>query len=275
MIKLKDIYKGITNCSIGGGAFDLDDVDEWLNDKKIYSSYKGKSESKKDLTLVNFDLKRNDVFKLGYSVKSQLGSPATILNSSKNTDFKYRIKGLLPEHINSINKINTRTKLLDRINAIYGYGGEIEFDSVVSSVFEKNLRMIDMVLPEALGELLLESYKLSEKKLSILFNESTVYNDGKLAMKKMTDFLLASSLGMFPGTPWDGKYTANGGIIIVSMDSNVYVLDFIYFREELEKYLIEQTKLDSPSSTRFQMIELFEERGEIFFTLNLQIRYIV
>lgn len=270
----KAIYEGITNAKIGGGAFHLDDVNKWLIEKNIYSNYKGKSGSKEDITLINLDLTRNDTFKLGYSVKSQLGSPATILNASKKTDFRYKVKGLTTEDIGKINQINTRTKLIDRLNAIYKLGGTIEYDSVVSNVFKKNLQMIDMALPEALGEVLINSYKNSEKNLLNLFKESTIYKDETIAMKKMKDFLLASSLGMFPGKEWDGKFTADGGIIIVSLDSNIYVLDMVYFKEELEKYLVTNTKLDSPSSTRYKMLELFNEDGEIFFTLNLQVRYI-
>lgn len=268
------IFKGITNCGVGGGAFKLDDVDQWLRNRNIYSTYKGKSENKQDLSLINLDLRRDDSFKLGYSVKSQLGSPATILNASSQTNFKYKIKGLKVHELEQINQINTRTKLIDRLNKIYELGGIIEFDSVSSEVFEKNLKMIDMSLPKALGEILLNSYKTSEKNLLNLFKASTIYEDEMIAIKKMKDFLLASSLGMFPGTIWNGEFSADGGLVIISLNSNVYILDLVYYRKEVESYLISNTKLDSPSSKRYSMLELYEENDEIYFTLNLQVRYI-
>lgn len=268
------IFKGITNSGVGGGAFKLDDVDQWLRNINIYSTYKGKSGNKQDLSLINLDLRREDSFKLGYSVKSQLGSPATILNASSQTNFKYKIKGLNVHELEQVNEINTRTKLIDRLSKIYELGGIIEFDSVTSEVFEKNLRMIDMSLPKALGEILLNSYKTSEKNLLNLFKASTIYEDEMIAIKKMKDFLLACSLGMFPGTIWNGEFSADGGLVIISLDSNVYILDLVYYRKEVENYLIYNTKLDSPSSKRYSMLELYEENNEIYFTLNLQVRYI-
>ena len=95
-----------------------------------------------------------------------------------------------------------------------------------------------------------------------------------IAIKKMKDFLLSCSLGMFPGAIWNGEFSADGGLVIISLDSNVYILDLVYYRKELENYLIYNTKLDSPSSKRYSMLELYEENNEIYFTLNLQVRYI-
>ena len=78
---------------------------------------------------------------------------------------------------------------------------------------------------------------------------------------------------MFPSIKWDGNYTANGGLIVVSYDSNIYVLDMIYYSNQLKEYLINETKLDSPSSTRYDMLNLKIKDNRIYFTLNLQIRY--
>ena len=36
---------------------------------------------------------------------------------------------------------------------------------------------------------------------------------------------------------------------------------------------MKETKLDTPSSKRYDMLNLIKENGEIIFTLNLQIRY--
>lgn len=112
------IFKGITNSGVGGGAFKLDDVDQWLRNRNIYSTYKGKSGNKQDLSLINLDLRREDSFKLGYSVKSQLGSPATILNASSQTNFKYKIKGLNVHELEQVNEINTIKDEYQEINHI-------------------------------------------------------------------------------------------------------------------------------------------------------------
>lgn len=281
-IKIEDIefFKNVLFKSIitlggnGEGSFEIKSIDKWLCKNSInISNFKASSQLKEDINLLNFDVRTNKKYNLGYSIKSQLGSPATILNASNHTNFRYKVKGLNTEQINEINSINTRTKLKDRIEKIYSYRGKIFFDKVISETFETNLKMIDMLLPEALAECLIKSYEKGEKDLKKLFENSSVYSNLNISIKKLEDFLTAVSFGMFPSEQWDGRYSANGGLIIVTMNSEVYVLDMVYFYNEVKKYLINETKLDSPSSSRYDMLRLEEQEGEIYFTLNLQVRY--
>ena len=46
-----------------------------------------------------------------------------------------------------------------------------------------------------------------------------------------------------------------------------------YLEKYIRKYILNNTKLESPSSTRYNMLNIFEEDGEYYFTLNLQVRY--
>lgn len=79
---------------------------------------------------------------------------------------------------------------------------------------------------------------------------------------------------MVPSKLWNGYNIVNGGIIIVSNNEEIYVLDLVYYPEVVNRYLIKETKLDSPSSTRYNMLNLKKDENGIYFTLNLQIRYI-
>lgn len=119
---------------------------------------------------------------------------------------------------------------------------------MVSSTFKSNLEFIDTNFPQALAEVLLESYRTGNKQLASLFSQSTIFSNPTLSQYKLKAFLRAVSLGMFPSLPWDGQYAAKGGILIVSKDSNIYLLDNIYHEEEVQNYLLHETKLDSPSS---------------------------
>ena len=92
--------------------------------------------------------------------------------------------------------------------------------------------------------------------------------------KKIGDFLLAVTLGMMPGVIWNGEYDVTGGIILVENDGKILVLDAIYYKEYLVKYLIKNTKLESPSSSRYKMFDIYPDKGENYFNLNLQIRFI-
>jgi len=51
------------------------------------------------------------------------------------------------------------------------------------------------------------------------------------------------------------------------------LLDLIYRRNIVDKYLIDNIKLDSPSSSRYGMFDIYKENGKYFFKLNLQIRF--
>ena len=132
--------------------------------------------------------------------------------------------------------------------------------------------MVDSLLPELLGEILLRSYSENQKDLKKLFLKPTFLGQ-KIAEKKIGDFLLAISFGMFPSIEWDGYYTVTGGILIVMKNGDVYNLDLNYYKKEVVDYLMKETKLDTPSSKRYDMLNLIKENGEIIFTLNLQIRY--
>ena len=253
-------------------AFEIKDVTEWLEHHNI-KGIKGKSTSKADIFLDNFDNILNDTYKIGYSIKSKLGQPATILNASKQTNFKYIVSGLEKKDIIEINSIDSKKKLKERIKTIQEKGGEIKFDQITSTTFKENLEHIDMSLPTALGEILLNSYKDDEKNLKTLFENSPIYPRRELAITKLENFLLAISFGMRPSEKWEGEYEANGGILIVNKDSNIYTLDMIYHPKEVKQFLVSQTKLDSPDPNRYNILILKEENGEIYFNLNLQIRY--
>lgn len=264
---LKNILEHIKNTK--ETTFEIKELNELF---KYFNKIKGSSNIKEDVVLINFDNIQKIIAELGYSIKSKLGRPATILNSSKHTNFVYKIKNFDEKNIEIINNINTKSKLLDRIKKIKELGGKIEFLNIESKQFEENLKMIDSLLPLILGEVLLKSYIENEKDLKLLFQSNSLYGQ-KIVEKKMGDFLEAISFGMFPGEAWNGFNSVKGGIILVTLDGNVYILDLIYNREEVIKYLINETKLDTPSSSRYNMLNLKKVGNDILFTLNLQVRY--
>ena len=106
-----------------------------------------------------------------------------------------------------------------------------------------------------------------------MFLKYNEFTDETFALKKLGDFLEAISFGFFPSVKWNGVNDVNGGLIVVKKDGKVVILDLVYFRQNVINYLIEETKLDSPSSSRYHMLDLYIENGKIYFKLNLQIRY--
>lgn len=266
----------------GKGSFPIQEMKYILEKLTEGNKIKSSSTSKEDISAKLKDNKLNTIVnKVGYSIKSSLGSPATLLNASSNTDFRYIVKGLSENDIEEINNINTRTKLLDRLKYMKNKNAEITFDKVISNTMNQNLQMIDSKLPEILADLLITSYETSEKKIENLVHYVSKNNalnyDGNTELyykKKIGDFLLAITLGMMPGKIWNGEYDVTGGIILVENDGKILVLDAIYYKEYLVKYLIKNTKLESPSSSRYKMFDIYPDKGEEYFNLNLQIRFI-
>lgn len=269
----KVLIEEITKANGNNGAFTIPSISEFLEGFSKNNVFKTGSQVKDDVELVVLDSRKEKITKLSYSIKSSLGSPATILNSSSNTNFKYKVDNLKASQIHLINEINTTKKLLDRINKISELGGVISFDSIPSESFRYNLEMVDSNMPQYLGNALLYSYQKNNKDLKTIFINSNNFSDKTMALKKLGDLINAISFGFFPGHKWDGINTVTGGLLIIKENGEVCVIDLVYYKEEVQKYLINESKLDSPSSTRYKMLDLFEENNNIYFTLNLQIRY--
>jgi len=78
---------------------------------------------------------------------------------------------------------------------------------------------------------------------------------------------------MKPSDVWNGYYDANGGYIIVREDGDI-VCYHIYNKNEFEDYLLNNTKLDTPSSTRHRFGTLYKDtNNNLLIKLNLQIRF--
>ncbi len=90
---------------------------------------------------------------------------------------------------------------------------------------------------------------------------------------KVKQFLLAFALGMTAAKPWQGKFNANGGYIVVKEDGDVVCYHF-FDRNDLEDYLFYNTKFDTPSTSRHHFGSIYEENGELFLKLNLQVRFV-
>lgn len=265
----------------GRGSFQIKEMKEILGKLTEGNKIKSNSNSKEDISAKLRDNTINKIVnKVGYSIKSSLGSPATLLNASNKTNFKYEVEGLSRRDIVDVNNIDTRTKLLDRLRYMLDLKAKIYFCNVISDTMNENLQMIDTKLPEILAELLLLSYDTGEKEINVLLHylaeKNTLDFKGdvyKYYKKKIGDFLLAVTLGMMPGEFWNGENDVTGGIILVENDGRILVLDAIYKKEYLVKYLIKNTKLESPSSTRYKMFDIYSENGRDYFNLNLQIRF--
>lgn len=263
-------------------TFSVPEIERFMQSVNCLSLKAGSS-AKTDITIIVHDQRTNQQPTLGFSIKSQLGSPSTLLNAGKTTNFIYKIFGicLTENEIKQINSIRTRSKIMDRIVQIRNIGGEFRFVKTERKIFSNNLILIDSLLPEILSHIVLDFYSTKLSLLTDLVNKTSIENplifdienEHKFYEYKIKRFLTDVALGMMPSQVWTGKYDATGGYLIVKEDGDVLCYH-IYNRNEFEDYLLNNTKLETASSSRHRFGEIYEVDDELFFNLNLQIRFV-
>lgn len=259
-----------------GRAYSLETGSEMMNilRKEVI---KASSFDKKDLDLIMLDIKtQQPTPEIGFSIKSQLGSPSTLVNASSATNFIFEIKdknGNTPNK-KDLPKLHEKN-VKDNIKAIREAGLNITFCGMDSETFHNNLSLIDSRLPEYISTILLSYYSREGNKFADLVskNFSEKSKESKQPVHKIKEFLSTMALGMMPNTSWDGILTSLGGFLLVKKDGDVLCY-YLYNINDFQEYLLNNTKLDTPSTTRYEIGKLIEEGGRAFIKLNLQVRFI-
>ncbi|MDR2928064.1 MAG: HpaII family restriction endonuclease [Cytophagaceae bacterium] len=220
---------------------------------------------------------------LGFSIKSQLGDPSTLLNASVSTNVIYKVidTKITSMDLNRINTISTRRKIKDRFKEIRKLGGFLQYFDFDSSVFKNNLVLIDSCLPRIIANIVKIFYSSDLNTIKDIVEKLETENplrfdtqhSHKFYEYKIKRFLTDVALGMMPATVWTGAYDATGGYLIVKEDGDILCYH-IYNKNEFENYLFANTKLETASSSRnkFGIIEIVD--GQQIFKLNLQIRFL-
>lgn len=263
-----------------GSTFSVPTIEEFMQIIKC-SKVKADSMDKSDITLILHDFKtyRNEMF--GFSIKSKLGGSSTLLNAGKPTNFVFEIAGNLKDaQIQEINSINTKSKLRDRLTKINEYGCSLKFCSLENETFNANLQMIDSLFPLIVSEFLLQYYSgngnlICELTPKIRKINPCNFNTSLQHMyyeHKIKNFLTDVALGMTPATAWNGDFQATGGYIVVREDGEVLCYH-IYNHNEFQEYLFNNTRLETPSTTKYDFGTLYKECGKLLIKLNLQVRF--
>ncbi|MCL2006801.1 MAG: HpaII family restriction endonuclease [Treponema sp.] len=263
-----------------GSAFEIPEIEKFLKEINIYTLIAAKTE-KTDIKIVVHDFYTGLQVELGFSIKSLLGMNSTLFNPGNTTNFIYEVMGPGSIDISEINSIETTPKIASRIAEIRRRGYKIVFEKIQSDTFQQNLQLIDSNLPSIISELLLIKYStpgtasLSKTLDQLTKNNPLGYNllqGHPFYEYKIKNFLTDSALGMTPSGIWTGKYNATGGIIIVKGNGEV-VCYHIYNRNEFQDYLLNNTRLEQASTTRYGFGSLYEEKGKTYLKLNLQVRF--
>ena len=273
----KKIFEGGTS-----GAFEIAEAEEIMDNLHL-TKVKAASTEKKDMTMQIHDINTGYESVVGFSVKSDIGNPPTLLNAGKNTRFIYRISGINDTdmtEVNAIDKSVAKEYMVARMNTLFEKASEVKYFGMRDAVFEDNLVMIDSRMPELYGNMILNHYRFISDKIydcgllcEILEKTNPIgYRKTEVYKYKVKKLLCAAALGMTPGTEWDGLDNASGGYIIIKKDGDV-VCYHLYNRNFFEEYLLRNTQFDRPSATRHDYGYVYKDGDDYLIDLNVQIRF--
>ncbi len=261
----------------GNRAFAIEQSEDFLKEIGC-GRLAAPSSDKTDITMQIHDIQTGYSPVCGFSIKSEIGNAPTLINATGATNFIYEVEGLSAEQIDSINAIDTRTKIKDRMDRIFGEATSVKFVRVNSDTFANNLMLIDSRLHEIVAESLIVHYRDGFGKCREVVNALEETNPLGFPANgfyeyKFKELLCCAALGMTPATVWDGHDEANGGYIVVTSAGNVLAYH-IYNRDFFKEYLMNNTKYERGSTTRHGFASLYKENGKTYLKLNLQIRFI-
>ncbi len=265
-----------------GSSFSIPEIEKFINSFSCIS-LKAKSSIKSDIRIVIHDQRTGTNPELGFSIKSQLGEASTLLNAGKTTNFIFKIDGanFSNDEIDQINSINGRSKIKDRIEKIIEKTGSFKFIKTESSIFGNNLTLIDSALPQIISCIIYKFFTSKYSKLHDLATDIAASNPIGFDLEtkhpfyfyKLKRFLSDVALGMIPSKVWQGELDTTGGYLVVKENGEILCYH-IYNRNEFEDYLIKNTKLETGSSTRHDFGKIYNEAQQLYFKLNLQIRFL-
>lgn len=271
-----------------GSSFEVPILKEFLNEIGI-RNFKGSSTKKEDIKMEILDLDLNIPKILNFTIKSYLGNKPTLFNASTATNFLFKIENISDDEVDYLNSINANTnKLWRKVRFGKIFDGYLDKKYKVTFVEEKNktlyqnLRLIDSSLPKILAFMLFYFYShegiasVSDlTKYLTRFNPLGLDDSEKKTFygKKVSEFLEAVTFGMMPGEKWDGTHEINGGLLTIKKDGDILCHHIYYDNVSLKNFLFKHTKFESPSGSRHKYGDIYKENGEVFFKLNLQVRF--
>ena len=200
-----------------GSSFSFPKIQKFLKSLNI-ESIKANSSEKRDITIVVYDQNIGTKARLGFSIKSCLGSASTLINASEATNIIYKIRnhhnGSYVSDINAIYNAKGHVSVRKRLEKIYNDGKFLEYYDVNRKTFKNNLQLIDSALPFILSQMVLVFYKSEASTVNDLANLIAKQNPCNFDLSsehpfyhyKIKNLLTDAALGMKPSTVWNGDY---------------------------------------------------------------------
>jgi len=259
------LFESIKN---GVGSFELPEITHAMNALGL-NKIKTGSWQKTDLLAKIKSPMTGEETDRGFSIKSQLGSPSTLVNASSHTRFEYLIP-LTKQEIKDIWKTAKTDSIQDRLRALENEKVAVESLGAISPVLRESLSFWGEEFQIDLGQLFLLGYLDGDRKITSLCKGDKFGSEG--FKYKVKGLLAATALGMTPSKPWNGKHPVHGGYIVLNKNGELLVLDADK-GDDFRDYLFEQAAFETPSSSRHEVGTLQEIGGATKMILTMQIRF--
>lgn len=264
------------------GSFEVKGTESFMEEIFCYR-LAAPSTDKSDITMEIVDINTGYSPVVGFSIKSEIGHYATLLNAGKTTNFIFAIDHGHPDLAKQTNEITKNTgdrkhaDIRGRLKNILEKEGILKYSDMENQTFKNNLVLIDSSMDKILAETILYFYRdgivtCSELVEKLEKENPMNYGNVNAYRYKFKKFLTAVALGMKPATVWDGMDEASGGYIIVTKEGNVLAYH-IYNRNYFEEYLLQNTKYETASTSRHDFGKVYTDFGIDFIKLNLQVRF--
>lgn len=237
---------------------------------------------KSDIVIKLRDARNSLVSTMGFSIKSQFGSPATLFNASKSSKIEFELPGMTVEQALEFNLLfdeHGRRNWAGCIDYLSNHSIRPRFSRIPCETFEDNLVMIRDSMPSILAWLYRESMLIDRECRSIpvlckrlqqqnplCFSRTDTYD------KAVKDFLFDSFSGMTAARRWDGQEQVNGGYIVVKPDGEVLCYHS-NDREEFRDYLFRNTHLEYVDCKKFKWSFAYQRDGKTFVEVDASVRF--
>ncbi len=216
----------------------------------LSESAKEKYGAKTDVIITSEDSLDHSKTTEGFSVKSHIGSPATLFNCSQTSGFTFEVVGCDEKGMHETNANDAFLTIMKFIKEKFS----LEYVGCRNDVFEQNIAIVDSRMEEVLSTAVLVQasyYGICSSNVKdvcnkvVELNPINVRNPQTFYPAKFKDFLFDSFAGMTASSIWNGRKRLTGGYIDVSRNG-----DMLYYRAMSDdifcNYLFENTYFDRP-----------------------------
>lgn len=266
------------------GSFSLEQTELFMNKILVHkikapaAAINQQFGGKADITMEVQDKNSGIQMETAFSIKSEFASPATLSNASQATNFIYQVHGITDEQMEAFNAINTKHKVLDRIQYLKNCGASISFVKPFRQKCLENLELVSSDMPKIIGLSLYyyywEGVGTFRGMVERLAKDNPLHcsHPKVLYEKRLKDFLYDCFSGLNLGKDWNGSRDVSGGYIVVKDDGEVLAYH-TYIQDAFRQFLLDHCCFDKGSTTRHNYGSIYKENGDYFLRLNLQIRF--